>query len=171
MSKLKFSLIRTSSALALAVALLAFSFAFGGARASAADMTVCLEPNSILENTADVAEEFDVLCQSFNTDIQAAAAVKTETDTEALAETDHEPAVGSETQQAAAETPDPATTLAIEGQAIQVEITQSVTVAALGQEPEGNEADITGSIAPPTTAGTAPPPEPEAEPAGLLPIV
>jgi hypothetical protein len=60
--------------------------------------------------------------------------------------------------------------LAIEGQAIQVEITQSVTVAALGQEPEGNEADITGSIAPPATAGTAPPPEPEVEPAGLLPI-
>lgn len=168
MSKLKFSLIRTSSALALAVALLAFSFAFGGARASAEDMTVCLEPNSILENTADVAEEFDVLCQSFNSDIQAAAAAKTET--EVLVEADHEPAFGSGTQQAAAETPDPPTTSAIEGQAIQVEITQSVAVAALGQEPEGNEADITGSIAPPTTAGTAPPPEPEAEPAGLLPI-
>jgi hypothetical protein len=112
MNKLKSRLIEASRSLVVALALLAVSFAFATSRSNAEDAAGISCPPSALDIVAELAEEFDVLCQS----------------------------------RLAAEAAPPT---AIEGHAILIEITQSVTIAALGQ-PIEDTADITGSL--PTVA-------------------
>ena len=130
MSKLKSRLIGSSSSLVLAVALLAFSFAFGAVR-SHAETILCSPP--ALDIVAELAEELDVLCHS-----QAAVAQFDTVEAEV-------PSFVGESPQPIA---DASTPSALEGQAIRVEITQTVTVAALGQELAAIDAsDITGTVA------------------------
>jgi hypothetical protein len=117
MSKLKFRLISSSSSLVLAFALLALSFAFGAVQARAEEPVTTSCSLPIEVMDATVAEELDVLCQT-----QAAA----------------------EIAQSTADAPTPSAT---EGQAILVEITQTVTVATLGQElAASDETDVTGAV-------------------------
>jgi len=133
MSKLKSPMISSSGSLVLAVALLAFSFAFGVVR-SHAETISC--PPPALDIVAELAEEFDVLCQS-----QAVAA---RMDTAEAEVRDDLPSVVGESPQPVADASIPS---ALEGQAIHVEITQTVTVAALGQElATSDEPEITGTV-------------------------
>jgi len=128
MSKLKFRLIGSSSSLVLALALLAFSLAFGAVR-SHAETISCSPP--ALDIVAELAEELDVLCQS-----QAASA---------------------QLDAAEVESPQPiadALPSALEGQAIHVEITQTVTVAVLGQQLAAGDGPEIAGIAP-SGAGAA----------------
>jgi hypothetical protein len=116
MSKLNFRLINSSSSLVLAFALLALSFGFGAVQAHAENTVAISCPLPTDVMDATVAEELDVLCQA-----QAAAEL-------------------------AQSTADASTPSATEGQAILVEITQTVTVATLGQElAAGDETDVTGA--------------------------
>jgi hypothetical protein len=141
-SSLKSCLI--ASPCALAAALLAFAFGFGGGHASAEDLETisCSLQTEVLDYSVELAEELDVLCHSLSAEAQASAKV----DVETAAEVDHPP-TAVENQQPRADESSPPAPLAIEGQAIPVEITQSVTIAVLGQSDEGNqELDITGSV-------------------------
>jgi hypothetical protein len=146
-SSLKSCLI--ASPCALAAALLAFAFGFGGGQASAEDLETisCSLQTEVLDYSVELAEELDVLCHSLGAEAQASAKV----DVETAAEVDHPP-TAVENQQPRADESSPPAPLAIEGQAIEgqaipVEITQSVTIAVLGQSDEGNqELDITGSV-------------------------
>jgi len=147
MRKLKSRLIGSSSSLGLAVALLAFSFAFGAVR-SHAETISCSPP--ALDIVAELAEELDVLCH-----LQAATA---QFDT---AEAEVRPTIGSDPPSIVGESPRPiadaSTPSALEGQAIQVEITQTVTVAVLGQKlVASDEYDITGTVPSGTTVADAP---------------
>jgi hypothetical protein len=118
MSRLNFRLTSSSSSLVLAFALLALSFAFGAVQARAEEAVTISCSLPTDVMDATVAEELDVLCQA-----QAAAEIARST--------------------AEASTPS-----ATEGQAILVEITQTVTVATLGQElATSDEIDITGTVA------------------------
>jgi hypothetical protein len=143
MSKMKSRLIGSSSALAI-VALFAFSFVFGAAPASAQALaTPPCSLTSILDNTADVAEELDTLCHFSSTQAEASDVVAI--DQQTAIEPDQP---SSQSTSVAAEAiepsiPDAASPAAIEGQAIPVEITQTATVAAAGQ---GEEGDVTGSV-------------------------
>jgi hypothetical protein len=140
MSKLKSRLIGSSNSLVLAFALLALSFAFGAVQAHAEETVTisCSLPTDVMDAT--VAEELDVLCQA-----QAAA-------TEVItAEADVRPSIGSDPSVDAIA--DASTPSATEGQAIRVEITQTVTVATLGQElAASDESDVTGTVASESTA-------------------
>ena len=138
MSKLKSRLISSSSAFAFA--LLAFSFAFGAVQAHTEELGTisCALPIEVMDAT--VAEKLDVQCHR-----QAAAA---QFDT---AEAEVQPTIEADPPSILGETPQPtadaSTPSALEGQAIQVEITQTVTFAALGQElVASNEPDITGTV-------------------------
>jgi hypothetical protein len=115
MSKLNFRLIGSPSSLVLAFALLALSFAFGAVRAHAEEAVTISCPLPTDVMDATVVEELDVLCQA-----QAAAEI-------------------------AQLTADASTPSATEGQAILVEITQTVTVATLGQELAASD-DVTGTV-------------------------
>jgi hypothetical protein len=130
MSKPKCSLV-------LAAALLTFLFAFGVARAYAEDLQTIFCPLPIEVMDATVAEELDVLCH-----LQAAAAPF---DT---AEAEVRPTIEADSPSIASEiTADASAPVALEGQAIRVEITQTVTVAALGQEfVATDEPDATGTV-------------------------
>ena|ERR1700722_11885331 len=108
MNKLKSRLIEASRSLVVALALLALSFALGTSRSHAEDAAGISCPPPALDIVVELAEEFDVLCQS---SLAADAAPPT----------------------------------AIEGHAILIEITQFVTIAALG-EPVEDTADITGAL-------------------------
>ena len=136
MKKMKSRLAGSSSALALAVALFAFSFLFGAAPASAQvpESPSCTLTN-VLDNTADVAEELDVLCHWSSAATFDVAAV----DGQAAIETDRP--ISTAVEAIEPSSPDAASPQAIEGQAVQVEITQSVTVAVAGED-----TDVTGSV-------------------------
>jgi hypothetical protein len=142
MSKPGSRLIGSSSSLVLAVALLAFSFAFGAVKANAAEelgTISCSLPTDVMDAT--VAEELDVLCH-----LQAAAAPFDTAEAEArpAIEADPPSIVGEIIPQPTADASMPT---ALEGRAIQVEITQTVTVAALGQEIVArDEPDFTGTV-------------------------
>jgi hypothetical protein len=117
MSKLNFRLIGSPSSLVLAFTLLALSFTFGAVRAHAEEAVTISCPLPTDVMDATVAEELDVLCQA-----QAATEI-------------------------AQSTADASTPSATEGQAILVEITQTVTVATLGQElAASDETDVTGAV-------------------------
>jgi hypothetical protein len=143
MSKIKSRLIGSSSALAL-VALFAFSFVFGTAPVSAQALaTPPCSLTSILDNTADVAEELDMLCHFSSTPAESVDVVTIGQQAPIEAEQ-----AASQSTSIAAEDIEPssldaASPAAIEGQAIPVEITQTATVAVTGQ---GEESDITGSV-------------------------
>jgi hypothetical protein len=133
MSKPKCSLV-------LAAALLTFLFAFGVARAYAEDLQTIFCPLPIEVMDATVAEELDVLCH-----LQAAGAPFDTAEAEARPAIEADPpSIIGEPPQTTADASMPA---ALEGQAIQVEITQTVTVAALGQEiVVRDEPDFTGTV-------------------------
>jgi hypothetical protein len=138
MSKLKSRLISSSSAIAFA--LLAFSFAFGAVQAHAEELGTISCPLPIEAMDATVAEELDVQCHR-----QAAAAQFDTAEAEVLATVEADPP--SIVREPPQPTADASTPSASEGQAIPVEITQTVTVAALGQElVASNEPDITGTV-------------------------
>jgi hypothetical protein len=139
MRKPKSRLTVWSSSLVLAVALLAFSLTFRAVQAHAEELAINSCPMPIEVMDATVAEELDVLCQQ-----QAAAAsfdmaeVEVRSTVEAAA-----PSIVVEPPQSTADASIPA----LEGQAIHVEITQTVTVAVLGEEiVASNEPDITGTV-------------------------
>jgi hypothetical protein len=141
MSKPKSRLINWPSSLVLAVALLAFSFAFGAVPAHAEGLGTisCSLPTEVMDAT--VAEELDVLCH-----LQAAATPFDTAEAEArpTIEADPPSIVGEIIPQPTADASMPS---ALEGQAIQIEITQTVTVAALGQEiVASDEPDVTGTV-------------------------
>jgi hypothetical protein len=130
-------LVSLSGALALGAALLGLPLASGSDRAFAEDIATatCLVPDDLLAISVEAAEEFDVRCHIAGAEtpaVTAEAAAAGQAEIEAPTVAVNEPA---------AETP-----TASEGQAIRVEITQTVTVAATGQATEGD--DITGSITP-----------------------
>jgi hypothetical protein len=95
-----------NSCTALATALLALSIVFGASRAPAEDLDAigCLPPTVVAENSAEVTEALEVTCLSS----RAAAQIF--------------------------DTAEVASPSAIDGQAISVEVNQSVTVAALGND-------------------------------------
>jgi len=113
-------------ALAFAVAAAPFLFATIPASAQNSPTPSCSD-TYIFDNVAEVVEELDVLCGS-----PVVATVELQSPTEI----DQSLSPRLETIQESA--PD-----AIEGAAIQVEITQTVTVAVAGQ---GEDLDITGSV-------------------------
>jgi hypothetical protein len=155
MSKPKSRLINSSSSLVFAVALLVFSFASGAVQAHAEELGTisCSLPTQVMDAT--VAEELDVLCQR-----QAAAA---QFDT---VEAEVQPTIEADPTSVVVEIPQPTTDAstpsALEGHAIQVEITQTVVVAALGQElVASDEPDIAGTVPSVVTAtNEIPKPEP-----------
>ena len=118
----------------LVIALLAFSLMFGASRAQAEDLDAissCLPPIMVAENSAEVTEAFELTCLS-----SRAATLE----------------VAQFVSPSAAEgndihlwLDDALSPLAMEGSAISVEVTQSVTVAALGQDVAHGTTDITGS--------------------------
>jgi len=140
MRKPKSRLTVWSNSLVLPVALLAFSIAFGGVRAHAEEPGTisCSLPIEVMDAT--VAEELDVLCQQ-----QAAAASFDTAEVEVRSTVEvAAPSIVVEPQQSTADASIPS---ALEGQAIHLEITQTVTVAVLGQEiVASNEPDITGTV-------------------------
>jgi hypothetical protein len=140
MSKPKSRLINSSRSLVLAVALLGFSFALGAVQAHTEDLGIisCSLPTEVMDAT--VAEELDVLCH-----LQAAGAPFDTAEAEARPAIEADPpSIIGEPPQTTADASMPA---ALEGQAIQVEITQTVTVAALGQEiVVRDEPDFTGTV-------------------------
>jgi len=120
MSRLKSRLMGWSSAPVLAVVLIVFSFASGTMRASAEDLesAACSEAANAMDYSMEMAEALDVLCHSAIDTAQPLA---------------------DEIPQPVADAILPS---AVEGQAIRVEITQTVTIAVIGDE----EPEITGSV-------------------------
>ena len=100
-SKMKSSSVNASGALATALLSLSIVFVASPAPAEGLDAISCLPPTVIAENSAEVAEAFEVTCISSRADAQ---------------------------------TFEVASPSAIEGQAIPIEITQSVTIAAPGDD-------------------------------------
>jgi len=112
---------------ALVIAVLAAPFLFATVPASAQDLPMrsCWDAY-IFDNVAEVVEELDVLC---------GPCVMATIELQSRVEIDHSLSPAPESIQ------DPAPD-AIEGAAIRVEITQTVTVAVAGR---GEDLDITGS--------------------------
>jgi len=129
---------------ALAIAVLAAPLLFATVPASAQDLPMrsCWDAY-IFDNVAEVVEELDVLCGPY---------VMATIDIQSPVEIDHSLLPAPETIQESA--PD-----AIEGAAIRVEITQTVTVAVAGQS---EDLDITGSAS--TVGDTTPEATLETEP-------
>jgi hypothetical protein len=121
-----------SSCSALATAFLAFSIMFGASRASAEDFdaTGCLSPIVVAENSAEVTEALELTCLASRAVSDIAQFVSPA------------PIEGNDIHLWLDDALSP---LAMEGSAIWVEVTQSVTVAALGQDVADGAADITGS--------------------------
>jgi hypothetical protein len=116
--------------------LLAFSILFGASRAPAEafDATGCLPPTMVAENSAEVTEAFELAC------LWSRAA----TQTPDIAQFVSPPA--TEGNDIRLWLDDALSPLAMEGSAISVEVTQSVTVATLGQDVAYGATDITGSV-------------------------
>jgi|SRR6516162_2681050 len=125
-----------SSWSALATALLAFSIVFGASRAPAEDLDPigCQPPVVVAENSAEVAEALELTCLS------SRAA------TSNIAEFVSPSAI--EANDIHLWLDDDLSPLAMEGSAISVEVTQSVTVAALGQDVAEGAADNAASAPP-----------------------
>jgi hypothetical protein len=124
---------RLVSSCALATALLAFSILFGASRASAEDLDAigCLSPMVVAENSAEVTEALELTCLSSRAATSDIAQFVSPS-----------PIEGNDIHLWLDDALSP---LAMEGSAISVEVTQSVTVAALGQDVADEGADITGS--------------------------
>jgi hypothetical protein len=123
-----------NSCTALATALLALSIVFGASRASAEDLDAigCLPPTVVAENSAEVTEALELTCLS------SRAATSSD-----IAQFVSPSAIKGNDIHLWLD--DALSPLAMEGSAILVEVTQSVTVAALGHDVADGEADITGS--------------------------
>ena len=117
----------------LLTALLAFSILFGASRASAEDLDAlgCLSPAFVAENSAEVTEALELTCLSS----RAATAEVAQFVSSSAMEDNH----------IHLWLDDALWPLAMEGSAISVEVTQSVTVAALGQDVADGATDITDS--------------------------
>jgi hypothetical protein len=122
-----------SSCSALAIALLAFSILFGASRAPAEglDATLCLPPIMVAESSAEVTEAFELACLASRAATSDVAQFVSPSAIE-----------GNDVRLWLDDALSP---LAMEGSAITVEVTQSVTVAALGQDMADGATDITGS--------------------------
>jgi hypothetical protein len=122
-----------SSCGALATALLAFSILFGASRALAEDLDTisCLPPIMVAENSAEVTEAFELTCL-----------LSRATTTEIAQFVSPSPIRGNDIHLWLDDALSP---LAMEGSAISVEVTQSVTVATFGQDAADGATDITGS--------------------------
>jgi hypothetical protein len=122
-----------NSCTTLATALLALSIVFGASRAPAEDLDAigCLPPMVVAENSAEVTEAFELTCLSSRA---ASSDIAQFVSPSAIEGNDMHLWLD-----------DALSPLAMEGSAISVEVTQSVTVAALGQDVADGGADITGS--------------------------
>jgi hypothetical protein len=126
-----------NSCSALATALLAFSIMFGASRVSAEDLDAigCLPPTTfVAENSAEVTEALELTCLSS----------RAATQTSDIAQFVSPSAI--EGNDVHLWLDDALSPLAMEGSAISVEVTQSVTVAASGQDVADGATDITGSV-------------------------
>ena len=125
-----------NSCSALATALLAFSIMFGASRVSAEDIDAigCLSPTFVAENSAEVSEALELTCLSS----------RAATQTSDIAQFVSPSAI--EGNDVHLWLDDALSPLAMEGSAISVEVTQSVTVAASGQDVADGATDITGSV-------------------------
>jgi hypothetical protein len=146
----------------VALALLALSLVLGPAPSYAQELATIACPAPALDIAADVAEAMDVLCWSqpvvvvsevadasgaFLSSLDEVAIVACPAPTLDIA-TDVAEAMDvlCQAQSVASVAADVAAPAALQGQAIRVEITQSVTIAALGQALEGSdELNVTGS--------------------------
>jgi hypothetical protein len=145
----------------VALALLAFSLVLGASPSYAQEVATIACPIPALDIVADLAEEMDVLCRS-----QSVVATSDVADVPGAFSDDEEVAIVAcrapalnivadlaeeldelcQSQSAVAVAADVSAPVALEGQAIRVEITQSATIAVLGQALGGNdELDVTGS--------------------------
>jgi hypothetical protein len=125
-----------SSCSALATALLAFSIMFGASRVSAEDIDAigCLSPTFVAENSAEVSEALELTCLSSRAAAQTSDIVQ------------FVPPSAIEGNDVHLWLDDALSPLAMEGSAIAVEVTQSETVAASGQDVADGATDITGSV-------------------------
>ena len=125
---------RVNSWSVIATVLLGFSIVFGASRAPAEDLnaTSCPSPIFVAENSAEVTEALELSCLSSRaaTSPDIAQFVSPST------------AGGNDIHLWLDDALSP---LAMEGSAISVEVTQSVTVAAWGHDVADGGADITGS--------------------------
>jgi hypothetical protein len=122
-----------NSCTTLATALLALSIVFGASRAPAEDLDAiaCLPPMVVAENSAEVTEAFELACLSSRA---ASSDIAQFVSPSAIEGNDIHLWLD-----------DALSPLAMEGSAVSVEVTQSVTVAALGQDVADGTTDITGS--------------------------
>ena len=118
---------------ALATALLAFSILFGASRAPAEylDAIGCPPPIVVAENSAEVAEALELTCLSSRA---ATSDIAQFVSPSAIEGNDIHLWLD-----------DDLSPLAMEGSAISVEVIQSVTVAALGQDVADRATDIANS--------------------------
>jgi hypothetical protein len=124
---------RVNSWSVVAAALVGFSIVLGASRAPAEDLDAmaCPSPIFIAENSADVSEALEVACLA----LRAATSDTAQFVSPSAIE-------GNDIHLWLDDALSP---LAMEGSAILVEVTQSVTVAALGHDVADGGADITGS--------------------------
>jgi hypothetical protein len=125
-----------NSCSALATALLAFSIMFGASRVSAEDIDAigCLSPTFVAENSAEVSEALELTCLSSRAAAQTSDIVQFVSPSAIEGNDVH------------LWLDDALSPLAMEGSAIAVEVTQSETVAASGQDVADGATDITGSV-------------------------
>jgi len=125
-----------NSCSALATALLAFSIMFGASRVSAEDIDAigCLSPTFVAENSAEVSEALELTCLSSRAAAQTSDIVQFVSPS------------AIEVNDVHLWLDDALSPLAMEGSAIAVEVTQSETVAASGQDVADGATDITGSV-------------------------
>jgi hypothetical protein len=147
---MKTGLVNSSGA--LFTALLALSIVFGASRAVAEDLdaTGCLPPTVVAENSAEVAEAFEVACLSSRAAAQtfdmAEVASPSAVEGQAISiEVNQSVTVAALGNDMLLWVDGAFTPLAIEGPAILIELTQSVTVAASGHDIADGATDITGS--------------------------
>jgi hypothetical protein len=149
------------SKIMVALALLAFSLVLGASPSYAEEVATIACPAPALDIVADLAEEMDVLCQSrsiviasdmvdvsgeFSYDEEVAIVACPAPASDIAADLAEELDVLCQSHSAVSVAADVSAPAALEGQAIRVEITQSVTIAVLGQALGGNdELDVTGS--------------------------
>jgi hypothetical protein len=146
----------------VALALLALSLVLGSSPSYAEEVATIACPAPSLDIAADVAEAMDVLCQSqpviIASDVADVSGTFISADEAVAFVACPAPALDiaadvaevmdvlCKTQFVVGVSADVSAPAALEGQAILVEITQSVTIAVLGQAPGGNdELAVTGS--------------------------
>jgi hypothetical protein len=124
---------RVNSWSVIATVLLGFSIVFGASRAPAEDLnaTSCPSPVFVAENSAEVTEALELSCLSSRAATSDIAQFVSPSAIE-----------GNDIRLWLDDALSP---LAMEGSAISVEVTQSVTVAAVGQDAAAGATDITGS--------------------------